>query len=68
MVCPEENAIFHCAGDTTLIEYRVTSTCGSLDYETSFSSSSSDGHTRLPFYASLLLCLQIPHSPVTPSL
>ena len=33
MVFPEEDAIFDCASDTTLIGWRVTSTCGSLDYK-----------------------------------
>ena len=46
IVCPDEDAIFDCASDTTLIEWIVTSTCGSFDYETSFSSTSSVGHTR----------------------
>ena len=47
MVCPEENAIFDCTrSDGTLIGWRVTSTCGSLDYETSFSSTNLVGHTR----------------------
>ena len=46
MVCPEEDAIFDCASDTTLIEWRVSSTCGSLDYQTSFSSSSYVGRTK----------------------
>ena len=47
MVCPEENAIFDCTrSDGTLIGWRVTSTCGSLDYETSFSSTNLVGNTR----------------------
>ena len=47
MICSEEEAIFDCARiDTTLIEWRLTSTCGSFDYETSFSSTSSVGQTR----------------------
>ena len=47
MICSEEEAIFDCARIyTTLIEWRLTSTCESLDYQTSFSSTSSVGHTR----------------------
>ena len=29
IVCPEDDAIFDCASDTTLIEWWLTSTCGS---------------------------------------
>ena len=46
MVCPEEDAIFDCTSDTTLIEWTVSSTCGSLDYQTSFSFTSYVGRTR----------------------
>ena len=46
MVCPEEGAIFDCAKDDgTLIEWIVSSTCGSF-YHTSFSSSSYVGRTK----------------------
>ena len=46
MVCPEEDAIYKCTrGDGTLIDWMVTSTCGSLDYRTSFSSTSSVGQS-----------------------
>ena len=46
VVCPEEDAIFDCASDTTLIEWTVSSTCGSFDYRTSFSSTSYVGRTK----------------------
>ena len=46
MVCPEEDAIYKCTrGDETLLDWMITSTCGSLDYWTSFSSSSSVGES-----------------------
>ena len=46
MVCPDEDAIFNCTrSDGTLIYWMVTSTCSSLDYQTSFSSSSSVGES-----------------------
>ena len=44
MVCPDEYAIYKCTrGDGTLINWMITSPCGSLDYRTSFSSTSSVG-------------------------
>ena len=46
MVCPEEDGIFKCTRDNvTLINWRITSTCGSLDFQTSFSSTSSVGQS-----------------------
>ena len=46
-LCPENDAIFLCfVHDCVVMHWQITSTCESLDYRTSFSSSSSVGHTR----------------------
>ena len=47
--CLEDDAIFHCSsiqGGTTVMSWQVTSTCGSRNYRTSFSSTSTVGQTR----------------------
>ena len=60
MVCPGEDAIFKCTrGDGTLIEWTITSTCGSLDYETSFSSSSSVGESIVDTLCSTTLMFTV---------
>ena len=44
IVCSDEDAIYQCTrGDGTLINWMINSACGSLDYRTSFSSTSSVG-------------------------
>ena len=46
-LCLEDDAIFHCIiYGGTLMSWQITSTCGSVDYRTSFSSTSSVGNTR----------------------
>ena len=60
MVCPEEDAIYKCTrGDGTLIEWMITSTCGSLDYDTSFSSSSSVGQSIVDTLCSTTLMFTV---------
>ena len=60
MVCPQEYAIYKCTrGDGTLIYWRITSTCGSLDYETSFSSSSSVGESIVDTQCSTTLMFTV---------
>ena len=60
MVCPEEEAIFKCTrGDGTLIYWRMTSTCGSFDYETSFTSSSLVGESIVDTLCSTTLMFTV---------
>ena len=60
MVCPEEDAIYKCTrGDGTLIDWMITSTCGSLDYYTSFSSSSSVGQSIVDTLCSTTLMFTV---------
>ena len=45
--CPEDDVIFQCSvQDGAAMSWQVSSTCGSGDYRTSFSSSSAVGDTR----------------------
>ena len=45
--CSEDDAIFHCiVHDNSVTSWRITSTCESMDYITSFSATSSIGETR----------------------
>ena len=60
MVCPDEDTIYKCTrGDGTLIEWTVTSTCGSLDYETSFGSFSSVGESIVDTLCSTTLMFTV---------
>ena len=46
MVCPEDTAVFNCSlDDTTVIEWRISSTCGSGDVRRSFSRNHHVGYT-----------------------
>jgi len=55
-VCSQDNGYFHCTrSDGTFMDWRLTSTCGSLDYRISFSSSSSDGDSRVESLCSATL-------------
>ena len=46
-LCLEDDTIFHCnIYGGTLMSWQITSICGSRNYRTSFSSTSSVGHTR----------------------
>ena len=60
MVCPGEEAIYKCTrGDGTLMEWMITSTCSSLDYDTSFSSSSSVGQSIVDTLCSTTLMFTV---------
>jgi len=48
ILCPEDNSTFHCSvHEDTVMDWQIASTCGTLDYRTSFSSSSSVGLPRI---------------------
>ena len=60
MVCPEEDAIYKCTrGDGTLIDWMIASTCGSLDHESSLSSSSSVGESIIDTLCSTTLMFTV---------
>ena len=60
IVCAEEKAIFDCARIVgTLIGWTVTSTCGSYDYEISFSFTSSVGESIVDTLCSTTLMFTV---------
>ena len=58
--CSEDDAIFHCiVHDDTVKGWQITSTCGSREYRTSFSSTRTVGHTSTATLCSTTLMFTV---------